>query len=55
MLKVNHLQEERSLQAKLKSQEEEFLKSREAALAKNHELLKKIAQLSKGKKSEKVA
>nr|CAB3244521.1 protein FAM76B [Phallusia mammillata] len=48
-LKVEHLQEERSLQAKLRSQEEEFLKSKEAAMSKNHELLKKISQLSKGK------
>uniref|UniRef100_F6RKI1 Uncharacterized protein n=1 Tax=Ciona intestinalis TaxID=7719 RepID=F6RKI1_CIOIN len=49
MLKVEHLRLERSLQTKLKTQEEEFFRKMEAMGIKNQELIKKVAQLSKKK------
>lgn len=49
MLKVEHIREVRALQAKFKTQEEDYLKSIEGLRKKNQELLRKVAQISKGK------
>jgi len=49
MLKVEHIREVRTLQAKFKTSEEDYLKSIDGLRKKNQELLRKVAQLSKGK------
>ena len=49
MLKVGHLTEIRALQAKVKSNEEDYFRNMENYRNRNQELLKKIAQISKGK------
>jgi uncharacterized protein involved in exopolysaccharide biosynthesis len=49
MLKVNHLREIRTLQEKFKNTEEDYLNKVNNLRSKNAELLRKVAQISKGK------
>ena len=49
MLKVDHIREIRSLQEKFKNSEEDYLKKIDSLRTKNQELIRKVAQISKGK------
>jgi len=49
LIKVEHLNEIKEIRTKFTTQEDEYIKTVETYRNKNQELLKKIAQISKGK------